>query len=342
LWNAVAAALAVVLLYQVMHGTDWRQVWAVMRGARRPLLAAACLISTLSFMTRALRWRLLLTPEKSMGFRPVFWANSVGYLGNSFLPARAGELMRSVLVSADTGIGRIYVLTTALSERVMDMFSLLFISTLALMIATGVPLWLICLTGIVLGLLGMLGLRLLGSSGKLWCAVIRRLPVREQVKERLDTAVHSVMRAFRPLNDPAQMARFLVLTLVIWTLDVVGAMLVAGALSLGTLAHSPLSVLLLLTALAIVSVLPSTPGSLGIFQFVTVYVLQATQSLQGVQLSHDDRLSYSLVLQGTTYLVITFWGVIGLWNHRRLLPELWRGRGARSISPEPASASATQ
>jgi len=42
-----------------------------------------------------------------------------GYLGNSFLPARAGEV-RSYIINSRSSLTKTYVFTTALSERMMD------------------------------------------------------------------------------------------------------------------------------------------------------------------------------------------------------------------------------
>ena len=44
---------------------------------------------------RAMRWRILLRAEADVSVGAAFWATSAGYFGNSFLPARAGELVRT-------------------------------------------------------------------------------------------------------------------------------------------------------------------------------------------------------------------------------------------------------
>ena len=44
-------------------------------------------------------WRVLLSAEKAMPRRQVFWATMVGYAGNAYLPAWAGEVLRSVMLA---------------------------------------------------------------------------------------------------------------------------------------------------------------------------------------------------------------------------------------------------
>ena len=56
-----------------------------------------------------------------------------GYLGNNFLPARAGELVRTFLISRRSSLSKTYVLTTALSERLMDVIALVLGSSIVLL-----------------------------------------------------------------------------------------------------------------------------------------------------------------------------------------------------------------
>ena len=63
---------------------------------------------------------MLLNAEGSVGVAAAFWATAAGLFGNNFLPARAGELVRTVMISSRSGLGNVYVLATALSERVAD------------------------------------------------------------------------------------------------------------------------------------------------------------------------------------------------------------------------------
>ena len=72
------------------------------------------------------------------------------------------------------------------------------------------------------------------------------------------------MRAF---HDWKRLAGFVALTIVIWLSDAAGTM--AGAHALGLEIRFPVA-LLLLTALGLGSALPSTPGYVGIYQFVAV------------------------------------------------------------------------
>jgi uncharacterized membrane protein YbhN (UPF0104 family) len=71
---------------------------------------------------------------------------------------------------------------------------------------------------------------------------------------------------------------------------------------------------LLIASLGLGSALPSTPGYIGIYQFVAVVVLTP------FGFSRTDAIAYILVAQALIYVVIGFWGSLGLWRFRRSRP----------------------
>src|SRR6202030_4366103 len=126
-----------------------------------------------------LRWRLLLCAGGYVPVQTAFWATAAGYLGNSFLPARAGELVRTLMISSRSALDTTYVLATALSERVADAIALVVISALVLLTLPAQPGWLAATPRpfAILGLLGAIaigGLPLLGSVGQ---SAIQRAPL---------------------------------------------------------------------------------------------------------------------------------------------------------------------
>ncbi len=56
------------------------------------------------------------------------------------------------------------------------------------------------------------------------------------------------------------------------------------------------------------SAIPSTPGYVGVYQFVAVTVLVP------FGFPRADALACSLVLQVMNDAVVTFWGLLGLWQ----------------------------
>jgi hypothetical protein len=137
----VALPLAAFFLYLAFRGVDWQEMLATLRGANPTHLAAAFALLSLSCVMRGLRWRVLLSAEKSLPPVMVFWATMVGYLGNAFLPARAGEVVRSVLIGQRGGVSKSFALATALTERLMDAILLVLICAVALLTLGSLPDW---------------------------------------------------------------------------------------------------------------------------------------------------------------------------------------------------------
>ena len=82
-----------------------------------------------------------MNAEESLSVGVVFSANMAGYLGNNFLPARAGELVRTVIISRQSRLSKAYVLTTAMSERLMDVIALVLGSSVVLLGIEAKPGW---------------------------------------------------------------------------------------------------------------------------------------------------------------------------------------------------------
>jgi uncharacterized protein (TIRG00374 family) len=313
----VAALLAAGLLYYSLRGIEWRQVATIAAGARPGLLALGSAITTATLFLRACRWRILLNAEGDVTVSNAFWATAAGYFGNNFLPARAGELVRSFMISSRSGLDNTYVLATALSERAADAVALTLISAVVLLTLPAPPGWLAGAARSFAGLavVGAFGIAILPLLGSVGATIIERAPLPQALRPRLMTAMEQGLRGIRAFHDVRRLSGFLALTVLIWCLDAVAT--VIGAMALGF--RFPLAAaFLLIAALGLGSALPSTPGYVGIYQFVAVTVLGP------FGFSRTDAIAYILVAQAMMYVVIAFWGGWGLWHYRRSTSPLQR------------------
>lgn len=307
---AIALGLAAILLYHSLRGIDWRQVGRIVSGAEPGGVLVAVGLGTIALGLRALRWRILLNAEGSIGVPAVFWATAAGYFGNNFLPARGGEFVRTFMISSRSSLDGAYVLATALCERAADAVALVTIAALVLLTLPEPPGW---LAGAArpFGLLALAAviaialLPLLSATGR---SILERLPVPVRLRARLISVMEDGLRAMRAFHDAKRLSGFVALTAVIWSFDALGSVIVASALGLAM----PVSAaFLLLASLGLSSALPSTPGYVGIFQFVAVTVLVP------FGFTRTDAIAYILVSQALGYVVIGFWGALGLIRYRR-------------------------
>ncbi len=240
----------------------------------------------------------------------VFWANMVGYMGNAYLPARAGEILRSAFLGREKGLGTSFVLATALTERALDVVALVIIGSIAILDQSSLPSQfqnaVRVMTGA--GIIGLIFILIMPYQQKLFFKVLHVFPLPEKFKTALGEQISRFMIGMRSLQNPKRAISFAMLTIVIWFVDaitnVIGVRIIGQNLNIG-------QALILLAALGLSSAIPSTPGYIGVYQFVAVTVLVP------FGFSRSDALAYILISQILNYLIITFWGLIGLWQINR-------------------------
>jgi uncharacterized protein (TIRG00374 family) len=310
-WWAIAGGLALILLRYSLQGIDWRRVWAIVSHAEPARLALAAALGTATLFLRACRWRVLLNAEGEVSVATAFWATAAGYFGNNFLPARAGELVRTYFISAGSRLDYPYVLATALAERASDALVLAGVALTVLLTGSVRPEWLAAAAKPIaaVAVIAAIGIALLPLLGPFVERIVARLPVRPQWRDRLTGVIHQALSGLRAFHHPGRLSAFLGLTVLIWSGD--AASTVVAASSLGLTITFP-AAYLLLASLGLASALPSTPGYVGIFQFVAVTVLVP------FGLSRTDAIAYILYAQALSYVMIAFWGAIAFARYRAL------------------------
>jgi glycosyltransferase 2 family protein len=305
----VALLLAGVLLYFSLRGIDWAQVWQVLSRANWWFVGLALLISTIALFLRAFRWRILLLSQGSVSIGSAFWATAAGYFGNNFLPARAGEVVRTMMVSSSAGLSRMFVLTTALTERMADAITLVLISSIILLTLPIKPGWFdrAARPFAIIGLGGALAILVIPKLEKFWHSMLLGLPIPHSLRDRLVKILEQIHIGLRTFHDWQRLSGFLSLTMVIWMLEGLGTLV--GMRALGLTTTLPVA-LLLITGFGLGSALPSTPGYVGIYQFVAVSVLTP------FGFSRTNAIAYILLAQALQYVLITFWGLIAIARSR--------------------------
>jgi hypothetical protein len=118
------AILALILLWFSFRGVDWAEFWKVIRGSRWGYVLLAMAAGVLSFIFRALRWRLLLLPGEPETKRlDCYDGFTIGKLCDFAIP-HVGEFVRCGYVvtprmTYDKALG------TVVLERAWDILMLL-------------------------------------------------------------------------------------------------------------------------------------------------------------------------------------------------------------------------
>jgi len=301
-------ALAGVLLYLAFRGVDWAELGARLADAELRYVALAWALMTLAMVLRSVRWGVLVRVRATPGFLTMFWATTAGYVGNSYLPARAGDVLRSVLLARHLSIRKTFVLGTTVTERVLDTIVVVAMAGAVVALIPAAPGWL-ATSSIGLSIAALVALLALLAAPRLagWIEIAAgRLPVAPRWRDGLVAMWHEFFTGARGIQSHGGAAAFGLLTAIVWTID--ATCMYTVAIALGLDAMTPVLALLMIVALALSSVAPSTPGYVGVYQFVAVSVLTP------IGFAKTEALALVLLFQAAIYAAVTPWGLIGLWR----------------------------
>src|SRR3954449_3645356 len=257
--------------------------------ALRGLIAALGLYA-LATLARGERWhRVLLLVDGRSSRADAYSLTTVGYMGNNTLPARAGDLIKSVLTARRTGLSTPEVLGAAVAERVLDAVALgaIFL-VLGGLVLTDAGLPAAHAVALVLGgLVVLVGLALM-------------LPRVRRGHPRIQRAVAlaiALLRPSRALFSPAG-GWLLVGTLLIWVLEASVYAAVARAVDLPL---QGLDALYLVALTNLVALVPAAPGYVGTFDAAVLFGVRALTGVGGA--------TYVLALRLVLFVPITLVGL---------------------------------
>jgi uncharacterized membrane protein YbhN (UPF0104 family) len=193
----------------------------------------------------------------------------------------------------------------------LDSLALVLISATAILIWQDVPSWLYR-TSKIMGAIGLIALAALLLSSHLYRLAVfmvqRSRFLGKTLQGKLEYMVSELFLGLQSLRYARRAILFALLTGVIWFLDASAAVLTAKSMQLEM--ALPVA-LLLLAALGLASAVPSTPGYVGVYQFVGLTVLRP------FGFNKSNGLAFVFVFQALMYIVISWWGLIGLWRLQR-------------------------
>jgi len=123
----VAFVLMVVFLWLFLRSSNLSDVWRILESTNPWWLATGLIVNWFALVFRTLRWRLILDADDPPPFYDTFFANTCGYMLSTILPIRAGDVARPALLSRRTRVRFSAALGTVLTERILDLYSLLLL-----------------------------------------------------------------------------------------------------------------------------------------------------------------------------------------------------------------------
>ena len=310
--GALGLALSAALLWWVFRDVAWSEVGDDLAHANIPLVILSVVVATLVFPLRAIRWRPILDPVvPRLPFGALWRAVAMGFMANSILPARAGELVRAFAVSRETPVPFSAAFASLVVDRVFDAVVVILLMVLAMFdprfpsgtLIAGRPASNYAGSGVVV---------LVAVALALYAIVIfpdRLIQLFElfarRVAPRFEERGRRILRSFADglsvLRHPGRFAIVLFWAASLWVTQAVAFWIMFEALGI----HVPFSAALFLNGLIMFAVaLPSTPGYFGPFEAAAV----AGLGVYGVD--RNLAVAWSLTFHVLTLIPIV---VIGLY-----------------------------
>lgn len=248
----------------------------------------ALAVYTLGMAMRGERWWRILRHQGAESNRGDAYAlMTVGYMGNSVLPARAGDAIRTYLQSTRSTVSLRSVFGTLVAERILDVVVLL---GLFVVLAYGV------LNGIDAPGGGRVVLPLAIGTGLVLLASIAWAIARRHPRGRRALAyLAPLMRATRDLGG-RHGAAMLAITVAIWCTEATVYLLAGEAVGLHI---SALDALYLLAVAGVFVLIPSGPGYLGTFELALIFGLNAIDAPSDASVSFVIMLRFLLTVPVT-------------------------------------------
>lgn len=283
---ALNIGITIAFLDMVFAQIEWTQMGQALAQAHYWTLLPAFVIVVFSLFLRAWRWQWLLRAVGALPFTPVFRASCIGIGANMVLPARAGEFLRAYVLGRRTGHSKTAIFATLVMERILDGLSILFILVMVMML--GVRSQEVHAIGAAGGVfyLVMMGSLLLFYHRQ--AGVIRL--VQRVLPEAWSKRVLPLLQAFgdglHVLRDTRQLLIVGAQSLLTWVVISWSFYPIMLAFDFG--APVPLFTPFLLTALVALGLtVPSTPGGIGIMQYMAVLSLQLSFAAAAITPTHD-------------------------------------------------------
>lgn len=293
-----------------LKGLDLSEIWEPLKSARYWWLLPGVGVYFIGVWVRSWRWHYLLRPIKSVSTPKIFPIVAIGYMGNNIYPARAGEVLRAVVLKRKEEIPISASLATVIVERIFDgvvMLGFVFLNLPELATLTGTSGFIGNIQTLALwGAGAFLGALLIFILAAMFPAPAEKVIARitgiflpEKIKERVQEIIGKFLSGLESLRSPREALMVLLTSIVIWLLETGKYWFVMQAFDFQV---SFFALMLMNGIVNLATTIPSAPGYIGTFDAPGIAVLSAFGVDQGVA------AGYTLVLHAALWLPITLLG----------------------------------
>jgi glycosyltransferase 2 family protein len=308
----VGLLISVLFIWFSLRGLQLGEFWNAVQKANYFWLIPGIGVYFIGVWVRAWRWHYLLKPIKEIPTKTMFPITTIGYMGNNIYPARAGEVLRAVILKRKEGVAVSASLATIIVERIFDgvvMLAFVFVNLSELTKLTGssglvgnINIQQVAIYGTAI-FLGALFIFLIAAMFPQVTAKIGLWFVEHLTPQRLHTKIIDIMSKFldglASLRSPLNVLMVFFTSVIIWLLETGKYWFVMHAFDFQV---SFFALMLMNGIVNLATTIPSAPGYIGTFDAPGIAVLTA----YGVD--QATAAGYTLTLHVALWLPITILG----------------------------------
>jgi len=312
----IGIAISLICLILALKDIHFAEIGRALGQANYLFLIPALAALLVGLGIRAIRWKLLFYPQRDLRLGKLFSVMNIGYLLSNVFPARVGDLARAYLIGDLEKVSVARALSTVVVERVLDVITVVLF--LALLIPfVPLPPW-AARSGLVAGVIFVaLALLLIAVSSqkerglRLVARLLGLVPRLDG--EKWLGSLGSLMDGFAVLRAQGALPGLILWSLLAWTCSA----LINYFVMLAFDPHLPFTAAVFVLCVTVLGMtVPSSPGYVGVFDYLTVVAL----SLFAVE--KELALSYALVLHAVLYISMSLMGLLGLWQESTSLGQV--------------------
>ncbi len=302
--------ISVLFIWLALRGLKLEEFRGAVQKANYIWLLPGIGVYFIGVWVRAWRWHYLLGPIKKIPTKTMFPVTTIGYMGNNIYPARAGEVLRAVILKRREGVSISASLATIIVERIFDgvvMLAFVFVNLPELAKLTGasgfagnIQQVAVIGTGVFLGALAIF---LMAAMFPQVTARVGLWMIERLTPKRLHVNIISIMNKFldglASLRSPLNVLMVFFTSVIIWLLETGKYWFVMHAFDFSV---SFFALMLMNGIVNLATTIPSAPGYIGTFDAPGIAVLSA----YGVD--QATAAGYTLVLHVALWLPITLLG----------------------------------
>ncbi len=306
----LGALISLLFIWLALRSLHLDEFWNAVKQANYWWLLPGVAVYFVGVWVRAWRWHYLLGPIKKIPTKTMFPITTIGYMGNNIYPARAGEVLRAVILKRREGVPVSASLATIIVERIFDgvvMLAFVFVNLPELAKLTGASGFVgniqqvaVIGTGVFLGALVIF---LLAAMFPQVTAKVGGWGVYRLTPKRFHTKIIGIMNKFldglASLRSPFNVLMVFFTSVIIWLLETGKYWFVMHAFDFSV---SFFALMLMNGIVNLATTIPSAPGYIGTFDAPGIAVLSA----YGVDQAYAA--GYTLVLHVALWLPITLLG----------------------------------